>query len=66
MKATVATDERAIVALIRNASWPRVHVASKRKRRRSRCDLLVHHVEHVVVCNVRREGSLANTRPDPR
>ena len=35
MKATVPTEEKAIVALVR--SWPRVHVAFEEERRRSGC-----------------------------
>jgi len=61
MKATVATEEKAIVALIRNPSWPRVHVAFEEGTQAQWLhDVLVDQVERVVVSNVRGKGSLAN------
>jgi transposase len=59
MKATVPTEEKAIVALVR--SWPRVHVAFEEGTQAQWLhDVLIDQVERVVVCNVRGKGSLAN------
>ena len=61
MKATVPTEEKAIVALVRNPSWPRVHVAFEEGTQAQWLhDVLVDQVERVVVCNVRGKGPLAN------
>lgn len=61
MKATVATEERAIVALVRNPSWRRVHVAFEEGTQAQWLhDVLVDQVERVVVSNVRGKGSLEN------
>ena len=59
MKATVPTEEKAIVALVR--SWPRVHVAFEEGTQAQWLhDVLIDQVERVVVCNVRGKGPLAN------
>jgi hypothetical protein len=59
MKATVPTEEKAIVALVR--SWPRVHVAFEEGTQAQWLhDVLIDRVERVVVCNVRGTGPLAN------
>ena len=61
MKATVPTEEEAIVALVRNSSWPRVHVAFEEGTQAQWLhDVLIDQVERVVVCNVRGKGPLAN------
>jgi len=61
MKATIPTEEKAIVALVRNPSWPRVHVAFEEGTQAQWLhDLLIDHAERVVVCNVRGKGPLAN------
>lgn len=61
MNATVPTNEKAIVALVRNPSWPRVHVAFEEGTQAQWLhDVLVEKVERVVVCNVRGKGSLTN------
>lgn len=61
MKATVPTEEKAIGALVRNPSWPRVHVAFEEGTQAQWLhDVLVHQVERVVVCNVRGKDRLAN------
>jgi transposase len=61
MKATVPTQEKAIVALVRNTSWPRVHVAFEEGTQAQWLhDVLIDQVERVVVCNVRGKGPLAN------
>ncbi len=55
MNATVPTEEKAIVALVR--SRPRVHVAfEKGTQAQWLHDLLIEHIERVVVCNVRGSG----------
>ena len=59
MKATVPTEEKAIVSLVR--SWPRVHVAFEEGTQAQWLhDVLIDQVERVVVCNVRGRGPLAN------
>jgi transposase len=59
MKATVPTEEKAIVALVR--SWPRVHVAFEEGTQAQWLhDVLIDQVERVVVCNVRGKGPLTN------
>lgn len=59
MKATVPTEEKAIVALVR--SRPRVHVAFEEGTQAQWLhDVLIDQVERVVVCNVRGKGPLAN------
>ncbi len=58
MKATVPTEEKAIVALVR--TWPRVHVAFEEGRRRSGCTTRSSIRSSVVVCNVRGKGLLEN------
>ena len=59
MKATVPTEEKAIVALVR--SWPRVHVAFEEGTQAQWLhDVLIDQVERVVVCNVRGKALLAN------
>jgi len=61
MKATVPTEEKAIVALVRNPSSPRVHVAFEEGTQAQWLhDVLIAQVERVVVCNVRGKGPLAN------
>lgn len=59
MKATVPTEEKAIVALVR--SRPRVHVAFEEGTQAQWLhDVLIDQVERVVVCNVRGKGPLAS------
>ncbi len=59
MKATVPTEEKAIVALVR--SWPRVQVAFEEGTQAQWLhDVLIDQVERVVVCNVRGKGPLTN------
>jgi hypothetical protein len=59
MKATMPTEEKAIVALVR--SWPRVHAAFEEGTQAQWLhDVLIDQVERVVVCNVRGKGPLAN------
>ena len=61
MKATVPTQEKAIVGLLRNSSWPRVQVAFEEGTQAQWLhDVLTAHVERVVVCNVRGKAPLAN------
>jgi hypothetical protein len=58
MNATVPTEEKAIVALLR--SWPRVHVAFEEGTQAQWLhDVLIDQVERVVVCNVRGKSPLA-------
>ena len=53
MRATVPTEARAILALVRGAGT-RVHVAFEEGTQAQWLhDLLQHHAERVVVCNVR-------------
>jgi transposase len=59
MKATVPTEEKAIVALVR--SWPRVHVAFEEGTQAQWLhDLLQPHAERVTVCNVRGRSETTN------
>ena len=59
MKATVPTEEKAVVALLR--SWPRVHVAFEEGTQAQWLhDVLIDQVERVVGCNMRGKGPLAN------
>lgn len=59
MNATVPTEEKAVVALVR--SWPRVHVAFEEGTQAQWLhDLLIEHVERVVVCNVRGRDATRN------
>lgn len=59
MKATVPTEEKAIVALVR--SWPRVHVAFEEGTQAQWLhDLLRPHAERVTVCNVRGRSETTN------
>ena len=59
MQATVATEEKAVVALLR--SWLRVHVAFEGGTQAQWLhDVLIDQVERVVACNVRGKGPLAN------
>ena len=52
MNATIATEGKAIIALVR--SWPRVHVAFEEGTQALWLhDVLTEYVERVVVCNVR-------------
>ena len=60
MRATVPTEERAIVALVRGAG-SRVHVAFEEGTQAQWLhDLLQPHAERVVVCNVRGKSEVAN------
>lgn len=60
MRATVATEEKAILALVKGAE-PRVHVAFEEGTQAQWLhDLLVGHVERVVVCNVRGRDATRN------
>jgi transposase len=60
MRATVATEEKAIVTLVKSAG-PRVHVAFEEGTQAQWLhDLLVGHAERVVVCNVRGRDVLRN------
>ena len=60
MRATVPTEEKAILMLVRSAG-PRVHVAFEEGTQAQWLhDLLSGHAERVVVCNVRGRGALAN------
>jgi hypothetical protein len=60
MKATVATEEKAIVALVKSAG-PRVYVAFEEGTQAQWLhDLLLGHAERVVVCNVRGRDALRN------
>lgn len=60
MKVTVATEEKAIVALVRSAG-PRVHVAFEEGTQAQWLhDLLIGQAERVVVCNVRGRDALRN------
>ena len=53
MRATVATEARAILQLVRSAG-PRVHVAFEEGTQAQWLhDLLVPHAEKVIVCNMR-------------
>ena len=58
MRATVATEEKAIVALVKGVG-PRVHVAFEEGTQAQWLhDLLLGHAERVVVCNVRGRDAL--------
>ncbi len=60
MRATVATEAKAILTLVRSAG-PRVHVAFEEGTQAQWLhDLLVGHAERVIVCNVRGRGETAN------
>ena len=60
MRATVPTEEKPIVALVKGLG-PRVHVAFEEGTQAQWLhDILVGHVERVVVCNVRGRDSLRN------
>lgn len=60
MRATVATEARAIVQLVRGAG-PRVHVAFEEGTQAQWLhDLLVPHAEKVIVCNTRGRGESGN------
>jgi len=60
MKATIATEEKAIVTLVRSAG-PRVHVAFEEGTQAQWLhDLLIGEAERVVVCNVRGRDALRN------
>ena len=59
MKATVPTEQHAIVALL--GSWPRVHVAFEEGTQAQWLhDVLVERVERVVVCTLRGKAALTN------
>lgn len=60
MRATVPTEARALLQLVKSAG-PRVHVAFEEGTQAQWLhDLLVPHVEKVVVCNLRGESSSGN------
>ena len=60
MRATVATEARAIVRLVRSAG-PRVHVAFEEGTQAQWLhDLLVPHAETIVVCNTRGKSESGN------
>lgn len=60
MKATVATEAKAIVRLVESAG-PRVHVAFEEGTQAQWLhDLLIDHAERVVVCNVRGQSETEN------
>lgn len=60
MRATVPTDARAILSLVRGIGW-RVHVAFEEGTQAQWLhDLLQPHAESVVVCNVRGKSEVSN------
>jgi hypothetical protein len=60
MRATVATEARAILGLVKGLG-PRVHVVFEEGTQAQWLhDLLVPHAERVVVCNVRGKGEMDN------
>lgn len=60
MRATVATEARAILQLVRSAG-PRVHVAFEEGTQAQWLhDVLVPHAEKVIVCNTRGRGESGN------
>lgn len=60
MRATVATEGKQIVALVKSAG-PRVHVAFEEGTQAQWLhDLLIDHAERVVVCNVRGDSECEN------
>lgn len=66
MRATVPTEEKAIVTLVKSAG-PRVHVAFEEGTQAQWLhDVLIKHAERVVVCNVRGRDATrhANDRID--
>jgi len=60
MRATVATEAKAILTLVRSAG-PRVHVAFEEGTQAQWLhDLLIDHAERVIVCNVRGRSETTN------
>src|SRR6266702_8559011 len=60
MRATVATEARAILTLVKSAG-PRVHVAFEEGTQAQWLhDLLIDHAEGVIVCNVRGRSETTN------
>ena len=60
MRATVATEAKAILTLVRSAG-PRVHVAFEEGTQAQWLhDLLIDHAERVIVCNVRGRSEMSN------
>src|SRR5437667_8691274 len=60
LKATVPTEAKAIVGLVRGQG-PRVHIAFEEGTQAQWLhDLLQPHAEHVVVCNVRGRSETSN------
>jgi hypothetical protein len=60
MRATVPTEAKAILALVRSAG-PRIHVAFEEGTQAQWLhDLLIDHAERVIVCNVRGRSETTN------